>query len=104
MEAVMQSGAVQNDDVTKENQPGPGRQNYGRGLYLLPPENATGRRWWRLDYTFNSKRKTLSLGVYPEVSVDSAKDAAGAIRLMVADGVDPSKERRKKKRRAPSPL
>lgn len=100
----MQSDAVQTDDVKNDQEPGPGRQNYGRGLYLLPAENSTGRRWWRLDYTLEGKRKTLSLGVYPDVSVDDAGDAAGAIRVQLADGIDPSKERRKKKRHAPRPL
>jgi integrase len=106
MEAVMQSGAVQNDEVKndKESEPGPGRHSYGRGLYLLPAETATGRRWWRFDYQFNGRRKTLSLGVYPEVSVHDAADAAGAMRRQLADGVDPSKERRKKKPRTPGPV
>ncbi|WP_427913938.1 tyrosine-type recombinase/integrase [Ramlibacter sp. MMS24-I3-19] len=81
-----------------------GRQNYGRGLYLLPAENSTGRRWWRFDYQFNGRRKTLSLGVYPDVSVEAAGDKAGAMRLMIGQGTDPSKDRRKKKRSTPRPV
>ena len=34
----------------------------GGGLYMLVKKN--GAKWWRFDYTFNKKRKTLSLGVY----------------------------------------
>ena len=31
----------------------------GDGLYLLI--NPTGSKWWRFDYRFDGKRKTLSL-------------------------------------------
>ena len=40
----------------------------GGGLYLLV--NPNGSRWWRFDYRFGGKRKTLSMGVYPEVSLN----------------------------------
>jgi len=33
------------------------RLNDGSGLYLLVKKN--GAKWWRFDYTFNKKRKTL---------------------------------------------
>jgi hypothetical protein len=39
----------------------------GGGLYLLLKPN--GAKWWRLDYRFAGKRKTLSMGVYPEVGL-----------------------------------
>ncbi|MDO9221635.1 MAG: Arm DNA-binding domain-containing protein [Thiobacillus sp.] len=39
----------------------------GGGMYLLlQPE---GSRYWRLDYRFEGKRKTLALGVYPDFSL-----------------------------------
>jgi hypothetical protein len=37
-----------------------------KGLYLLVKVN--GSRYWRLKYRFNGKEKTLSIGVYPDVS------------------------------------
>ena len=44
----------------------------GGGLYLLV--TAKGGKYWRLDYRFNGKRKTLALGVYPDVSLSDARD------------------------------
>ena len=40
------------------------RLSDGDGLYILI--KTTNAKWWRLDYTFNSTRKTISLGTYPE--------------------------------------
>jgi len=37
---------------------------------LLRPD---GSRYWRLDYRFEGKRKTLALGVYPEISLAEAR-------------------------------
>jgi hypothetical protein len=54
----------------------PKEKNYkladGGGLYLLITPK--GGKWWRLDYRFNGKRKTLSMGVYPDVSLKSARE------------------------------
>lgn len=45
----------------------------GGGMYLLvSPE---GARYWRLDYRFGGKRRTLSLGVYPTVTLRRARSA-----------------------------
>ncbi len=46
----------------------------GGGLYLFV--NTKGARYWRYDYRFAGARKTLALGVYPEVSlkIDSTTD------------------------------
>ena len=40
------------------------------GLYLLVKP---ARKSWRMDYCFADKRKTLALGIYPEVSLAKAK-------------------------------
>jgi len=41
-----------------------------KGLYLLV--SATGKHW-RMDYRFDTKRKTLALGAYPTVSLVRAR-------------------------------
>ena len=43
-----------------------GKYRDGGGMYLLV--NASGK-YWRMDYRFADKRKTLSLGVYPSISL-----------------------------------
>ena len=85
------------DTTIKTAKPGakPTRLNDGGGLYLLIQVN--GAKWWRLDYTFGGKRKTLSLGVYPAVSLASARKRTIEAREMVAHGTDPSNKRKEAK-------
>ena len=35
--------------------------------------NPNGAKWWRFDYTFTGKRKTLSVGVYPANGLADAR-------------------------------
>ena len=64
----------------------------GRGLYLLVMPN--GGRYWRWNYRFDGKLKTLALGVYPDVSVDKARVRHQFARTLLADGIDPSVRKR----------
>lgn len=66
----------------------------GGGMYLLV--KAAGK-YWRMDYSFSGKRKTLALGTYPEVSLAKARDRRGAARELLADGIDPSAAKREEK-------
>lgn len=62
-----------------------------RGLYLLI--NVAGK-YWRLDYRFGAKRKTLALGVYPDVSLRLARERRDEARQLLADGVDPGENKK----------
>ena len=42
-----------------------------KGLYLLVKPAG---KYWRLDYRFAGTRKTLALGVYPDVSLKTARE------------------------------
>lgn len=64
----------------------------GGGLYLLL--NPNGSRWWRLDYRFDGKRKTLSMGTYPIVGLKDARERRDAARKMLSDGIDPGATRK----------
>jgi hypothetical protein len=64
----------------------------GRGLYLLVMPN--GSRYWRYNYRFEGKHKTLALGVHPDISLDKARARHQMARSLLADGVDPSARKR----------
>lgn len=68
------------------------RLNDGSGLYLLVKTN--GAKWWRFDYSIDSRRKTISLGVYPATSLADARRKADEARALVANGIDPSDNRK----------
>jgi hypothetical protein len=60
----------------------------GRGLYLLVMPN--GGRYWRYNYRFEGRQKTLALGIHPDVSLDKAKARHQVARTLLAEGIDPS--------------
>src|SRR5665647_280713 len=60
----------------------------GGGMYLLV--QTTGAKLWRLDYRFDGKRKTLALGIYPDVSLSDARERREQARKLLANGADPS--------------
>lgn len=67
----------------------------GRGMYLLI--NGTGK-YWRLDYRFDAKRKTLALGCYPDIPLAKARERREQARQQIADGIDPGAVRKAQKR------
>jgi integrase len=70
----------------------------GDGLYLLLYVKG-GSHGWRFDYTFSGRRKTLSLGTYPDTTLASARRKAEEARQLVGDGVDPSEARKAERAR-----
>jgi integrase len=63
-----------------------------RGLFLLVMP--TGSRLWRLKYRLNGREKLISLGAYPDVTLKRAREKRDAARRLIADGVDPSVQRK----------
>ena len=63
-----------------------------KSLYVII--NPNGSKWWRLDYRFGGKRKTLSMGVYPEVGLKAAREKREDARRLLADGIDPGENRK----------
>jgi integrase len=68
----------------------------GGGLYLLVAADATKStgRYWRYNYRFGGRQKTMALGTYPDVSLAKAREKHQEARRLLADGVDPMAERR----------
>lgn len=63
-----------------------------KGMYLLV--HANGSKYWRMDYRLGGKRKTYSLGVFPEVSLAEAREDRDEARKLIKKGVDPSQSKR----------
>ena len=58
----------------------------GDGMYLLVMSSG---KYWRMDYRFADKRKTLALGTYPEITLSVARQRREAARKQLAHGIDP---------------
>ena len=65
------------------------------GLQLLV--RTTGSKLWRFAYRFADKQKQLALGVYPTVTLAEARERRDAARKLLANGTDPSQQRRLEK-------
>ena len=84
---------IKSDATIKAKKPeaAPYRLSDGDGLYLLVRPD--GKRWWRLDYTHAGKRKTLSLGTYPDTGLALARRKAAAERE-IGEAEQPGLKRR----------
>ncbi len=66
--------------------------NAGDGLFLeVTPK---GNKRWRLRYFFAGKEQMLSLGQYPAIGLQEAKQARDDAHRLVAQGVNPSDQRK----------
>ncbi len=66
----------------------------GGGMYLLVKPSG---KYWRMDYRFAGKRKTLALGVYPAVTLAQARKRRDDAKALLADGQDPNVAKREEK-------
>lgn len=64
----------------------------GDGMYLEVAPN--GGKLWRIKYRFGGKEKRLSLGVYDAVTLTMARERRTAARSLLAQGIDPSTQRK----------
>lgn len=64
----------------------------GHGLYILV--NPDGSKYWRFKYRFEGRENQISFGVYPEVSLQLARERLREARRLVAAGTDPSEARK----------
>jgi integrase len=61
--------------------------NDGGGLFLYV--KTTGSKLWRFVYTFSGTQKRLSLGIYPNVTLEAARRKAEEATEQLASGIDP---------------
>ena len=78
--------------------PRPYKLSDGGGMYLLVMQD--GARYWRMDYRFAGKRRTLALGVYPTLSLSEARARREDARGELAQDIDPGVAKRARKRAA----
>lgn len=62
------------------------------GLYLYVP--VSGKKVWQMRYKIDGKEKVLTVGKYPMMSLQEARDKAWIARKEVSDGVDPVKAKK----------
>jgi integrase len=66
-----------------------------KGLFLLVAPS--GGKLWRMKYRFDGKEKLISFGSYPDVTLVKAREKRDQARTLLADGVDPSTNRKAQK-------
>ena len=66
----------------------------GMFLYVMP----NGSKYWRLKYRFGGKEKRLAMGVYPDITLQMARDKRLEARRLIDQGIDPGQDKRRKKR------
>ncbi|RMH52475.1 MAG: DUF4102 domain-containing protein [Zetaproteobacteria bacterium] len=69
----------------------------GGGLYLIVTEVS---KRWQLDYRLNGRRKSMSLGTYPEISLKRARELRDDARSLLAEKRDPVAVRQAERRAA----
>ncbi|MEN4053274.1 integrase arm-type DNA-binding domain-containing protein [Sulfurimonas sp. NWX79] len=67
----------------------------GGGLYLLVTK--AGGKHWKLKYRIDGKEKKLSLGAYPDITLQRARELRETNRKIIADGIDPAAKKQQKK-------
>ena len=70
----------------------PFRLAAGRGLFLLVKPD--GSKHWIFRYQFEGKENNLSFGRYPEVSLLNAEKQATSTHALLADGINPSENKK----------
>lgn len=63
-----------------------------RGLFLLVKKN--GSKYWRMKYRIAGREKLLAIGVYPDISLASARQSRDEARSMLAQGIDPMEHKK----------
>jgi len=80
----------------------PAEKDYKRsdsgGLFMLVTK--TGSKLWRYAYNFDAKQKLLALGQYPVISLADARTKRDDAKRLLAEGIDPSVERKAERRDA----
>ena len=86
----IKTGLTANSVKAKRPKEKPYKLSDRDGLYLLVQPN--GNRFWRMNYRFHGKQKTMSFGRWPEVMLADAREdaqAACGAAISASDHADP---------------
>lgn len=85
----MKTGKLLTDSQVKAAKPQgkPYKLSDSHRLYLLV--SAKGAKYWKWNYRLDGKDCTYSLGEYPEVGIQKARELRDAARKLVTEGVHP---------------
>lgn len=83
------------DAATRSKSKTPGFYLDGRGLYLQVAPG--GSRSWVLRYAMDGRTREMGLGSLLDFGLAAARERAQAARLLIADGIDPIKQRRERR-------
>jgi len=67
----------------------------GGGLYILVKHSG---RYWKLAYRFGGKQKSLSLGVYPVVTLEEARLKREEAKRLLSQSIDPGLVKQQQKK------
>jgi hypothetical protein len=65
----------------------------GLFLYVMPG----GAKYWRMKYRFQGKENRLALGVYPDTSLEEARQKRERAKKLLTEGKDPSDVKKQEK-------
>ena len=82
------------DTAVRNAKPGTKPSNCPMSAGCILKVTPTGGKLWRFRYSFDGKEKLLALGTYPDVSLASARQRRDEARKLLADGIDPSEQRK----------
>ncbi|MCR5257232.1 MAG: Arm DNA-binding domain-containing protein, partial [Desulfovibrio sp.] len=85
-------------DIKKAKLPKPPLKYYdlrdGKGLYLRI--TSTDNKIWKIDYYVNKKRNTMTLGYYPQMSLQMAREEAKKAKQLAKQGTNPNVDKQRK--------
>ncbi|MDB5528097.1 MAG: Integrase family protein [Devosia sp.] len=82
------------DTAVRNAKPGPKLKKMSDGGNLYLAVQTSGTKSWRMDYSYLGKRKTLTFGVYPIVTLSDARAKRDEAKRLLVSGTDPSVARR----------
>ncbi|MCL9982954.1 MAG: integrase arm-type DNA-binding domain-containing protein [Erythrobacter sp.] len=85
------------DSAIKAAKPKPSQYKLHDEKGLLLIVRPAGGKLWRLKYRFAGKEQQLTIGTYPEVGLKEARERRDRARKVIAEGKDPSAEKKREK-------